>query len=306
MGCSQSSASDFREPGAKSRCSLQTRARSNSRFDLQDALGEGCFATVFEGYCKSTGTGCAIKVMDTQSLKCSAYSASPSEAERLQKMASNEVELWAKLGQHQHCIALLDSFQEHGLHFMIMEVCEGGCLLDIAEEIRGMAKSGLSDLVQGMLLGIDHCHNTSIVHRDVKPENFLLSRPRTVKLCDFGMAVVALRGALSLVGACGTGPFMSPEMAAEEPYDDKTDIWSLGVTLYDLLLGCFPYPGVECDDVKEHIIQGVPPPAYEAINGACTLSKPFEALIQSCLNRQAGQRLSSLQALRHETLNDTA
>merc|ERR1712159_56617 len=103
----------------------------------------------------------------------------------------------------------------------------------------GMEEQHLLEMFCQMLLGLEHCHEMRVVHRDVKPSNFLLSRigdvPQ-VKLCDFKLAQTKVPGRL-MFGTVGTSPFMPPEMFMGNSYNESTDIWSFGVSAFMMLFG---------------------------------------------------------------------
>merc|ERR1719502_912890 len=95
----------------------------------------------------------------------------------------------------------------------------------------------LGKMFAQMLMGISHCHSVSVVHRDVKPDNFLVSQG-VVKLCDFGLSAIIPSGGKNMGkvgGIYGTAPFMCPEMLATDWYDEKADVWSFAVIVYAFL-----------------------------------------------------------------------
>jgi len=154
-----------------------------------------------------------------------------------------------------------------------------------------------------MLLGVQACHLVDIVHRDIKPQNYLLgSDGSTVKLCDFGLAVrMPRRGQLR--GVAGTIPFTSPEMLMDSGYGrygKATDVWSYGVSAYYLCFGVFPFPKAFCQDtecMEKAILLGLPARCLQNGSGEA-------AFIAPQLERGKSARCTVEQALAHWHLQE--
>merc|ERR1719353_856031 len=147
-----------------------------------------------------------------------------------------------------------------------MEKCASG-LLQALEKMPEINERGLGTVFAQMLLGISHCHGAKVVHRDVKPDNFLVGGEggQTIKLGDFGLSAIMPKQG-KLPGVFGTAPFMCPEMLVGRWYDEKADVWSFAVIVYVLLFGLFPYMPKQQSSkaMKQAIIEGgSTPPSFE-------------------------------------------
>jgi serine/threonine protein kinase len=153
-----------------------------------------------------------------------------------------EIQLLASL-QHPNITALHTAFRHDGQLIMIMEFVEG---LTLSEKINTSPMTlgiGLN-YIQQVLSGLAYAHEHGIIHRDVKPSNIMISRDDQVKLLDFGLAFPALGSQFTSSGMIlGSLPFMSPEQVLGKQLDARSDIYSVGVTLYQLLTGNLPFEG---------------------------------------------------------------
>jgi serine/threonine-protein kinase len=153
-----------------------------------------------------------------------------------------EIQLLASL-QHPNITALHTAFRHDGQLIMIMEFVEG---LNLSEKLSAtpiMMAKGLN-YIQQALSGLAYAHDHGIIHRDVKPSNIMIGRDDQVKLLDFGLAFPALGSQFTRSGMIlGSLPFMSPEQVLGKQLDARSDIYSVGVTLYQLLTGILPFEG---------------------------------------------------------------
>jgi serine/threonine protein kinase len=229
----------------------------------------------------------------------------------LHNVAQKEVSLWQAIGNNSNCIRLCDVFVGDGLYFMVMERCSSG-LLQALEAMPEINECMIGNVCMQMLSGIAHCHSVRVVHRDVKPDNFLVGGAdgRTVKLGDFGLSArMPKQGKLS--GVYGTAPFMCPEMLNNKGHDEKADVWALAVIVYVFLYGRFPYMPKQQSSkaMKQAIIDGAAPsfePVQLKSSSSVSQKRSPDAVsfARFLLNRDPEKRPSAEQALNMPWMRD--
>jgi serine/threonine protein kinase len=217
----------------------------------------------------------------------------------LRQAAEMEAKMWKLMGQHRNIVKLHEMYQENYEMFLVMEKCECHVLNRLG---KGYRARDIAPLYQQMLSGIAHLHSIDIVHRDIKPDNFLCAGPGLdcIKLCDFGFAVLAPPGK-DLRGVYGTPPYMSPEMLTTV-YDAKTDMWSMGVCSYFILSsGKFPYEPQERTSaaMKKAIIDGQQRTNFDTPKSISLEAKEFTLAL---LDRDPIKRWTAEEALRQPYL----
>lgn len=204
---------------------------------------------------------------------------------------------------HPNCVTLHESFCEASLFYMVMERCRAS-LLDGLDQMHLASEEFLSQLFGDMLLAIAHVHSLNLIHRDIKPNNWLWGGEdgQTVKLTDFGMArVMPQKGYLT--SHCGTAPYMSPEVAGRKRYGLNSDVWSMGVTAYVLLYGGFPFMPERSSTqaMKERILIGEPAPSFApTAKDAPIPSECARRFVATLMERSQEKRCSAADALRLE------
>lgn len=159
---------------------------------------------------------------------------------------------------HQNIITVYEMFEDQAQFYLVTELCKGG---DLYDEItrRGnklFSEADAAHVIKECLLAINHCHSEKICHRDLKPENILLDTDNRVKLIDFGTAE-SFESQSGMQGLIGTAYYIAPEVLNEKgKYNEKCDIWSLGVILFMLLTGIPPFNGKTEDDIFAQIKKG--------------------------------------------------
>ncbi|XP_043333626.1 serine/threonine-protein kinase Nek5 isoform X2 [Cervus canadensis] len=221
------------------------------QYDVIKAIGEGAFGKVYLAKRKSDSEHCVIKEINFEKMPIQEKEASKKEVILLAKM------------KHPNIVTFFSSFQENNRLFIVMEYCDGGDLMKRIRRQRGVLFSEdqiLSWFVQ-ISLGLKHIHDRKVLHRDIKTQNIFLSKNGMVaKLGDFGIARV-LNNTMELARTCvGTPYYLSPEICQNKPYNNKTDIWSLGCVLYELCTLRHPFEANNLQQLVLKICQAHVPP----------------------------------------------
>jgi hypothetical protein len=260
------------------------------RYRLLDLLGEGGMGTVYKAEHTLIGRPVALKLLRA------GLSDSTEAIERFfrEARAANEV-------QNEHIVQVTDFGQlDDGANFLVMELLSGRSLRDLLNAEAPLSPPRAARLVAQMADGLAAAHAKNVIHRDLKPANIQLVQrdtdPEYVKLLDFGIAKIAEQGAnLTKTGAIlGTPAYMSPEQASSRPVDQRTDIYALGVILYEILVGQPPFTGNNPAQVLvAHLSTPVPTPREHRPD----LPEALEALVLSCLEKDPDNRPQSMEVL---------
>eukprot|EP00906_Rhabdomonas_costata_P026410 RCo037610 len=222
------------------------RKKIEDVYEMGETLGKGGFGVVRKCRNIETGVYFAAKIID----KAKAGAAGMSEI-------FSEVEIVSLLS-HRYVISLAEVFETKEALYLVMELLLGGELEARLRKIGHFPESITKRLVRNILLAVEYIHRQGIVHRDLKPANMLLandSENSEVKLADFGFAVLIGNDAC-LQACCGTTAYMAPEILCGEPYGKAVDMWSLGVIIYHLLSGGYPFDGAKNEELTDNIIAG--------------------------------------------------
>jgi tRNA A-37 threonylcarbamoyl transferase component Bud32 len=208
----------------------------HERYRIVRQLGQGGMGAVYEAEHLVMQRSVALKVINR------AYTANEAAVERFRR----EVRAAAKL-HHPNIVTAFDAENVGETHFLVMEYVAGESLARVVKERGPLPIQEACDYVQQAALGLQHAHERGMVHRDVKPDNLMLTPDGTVKVLDFGLAALtAERGTNGLTETnvvMGTPDYMAPEQAEDaRKADIRADVYSLGCTLYFLLTGSVPYP----------------------------------------------------------------
>jgi hypothetical protein len=208
----------------------------HERYHVGRLLGVGGMGSVFEAEHRVMRRPVAVKVINR------AYTANPAAVERFRR----EVQAAARLA-HPNIVTAHDAEQAGDLHFLVMELVDGKSLACVLKERGPLPIREACAYVRQAALGLQHAHEKGMVHRDVKPDNLMLTPDGTVKVLDFGLAALTAKGGSGGLTEAnvimGTPDYMAPEQAEDSHKADiRADVYSLGCTLYHLLTGNIPYP----------------------------------------------------------------
>lgn len=201
------------------------------RYHIKEPLGHGGMGIIYKGIDTSTNDVVAIKKLKSSTLQ-------PDLVERFRR----EGEALRSL-DHPNIVKFFDMFQEHNVYYLIMEYVPGGDLEHYMKQNSLSIKSIISIVIEiAEALALSHHHH--IIHRDIKPANILITDQKHVRVTDFGIALVQDQERLTETGGIiGTIDYMSPEAIQNEKLDARSDIWSLGVILFEMLSGMRPFTG---------------------------------------------------------------
>ncbi|CDW85253.1 cbl-interacting serine threonine-protein kinase 9 [Stylonychia lemnae] len=202
---------------------------------------------------------------------------------------------------HPNVVKLVEVLGNNTKIFIVLELINGGDLFDkIKEQTTGLSEQQTREYFKQILSAVEYCHKMSVFHRDLKPENILVDDNNQLKISDFGLSSFNPKTTYPNLSntTCGTLSYISPEILKNEPYDAKfTDIWSLGVILYYMLVGKLPFDSKDMKKQLEKIIIGdFIFPATVHGKPAKKVTKHAKTLIQAILNPNPRKR-PSLQSI---------
>ncbi|MGM0575820.1 MAG: protein kinase domain-containing protein [Myxococcota bacterium] len=245
----------------------------HDRYEFVEKLGEGGNGVIYRAVDKTLGRQLAIKMIGQTAL--------PSDVAK--RFFLREAQTAARLN-HPGIVTIYDMGEIEGRSYIAMELIDGESLADrLAGGSGRISPEALMPIVQSLCSALDYAHERGVIHRDVKLENVMLSRDGSVKLMDFGLAKAIHGSPDRTLMITGTPLYMSPEQIAGEDVDHRTDIYALGVMVFRLLTGRWPY--FDDDVLDQHQHSPVPDPCQANPD----LPAGFRDLIQRAMakDRQA-------------------
>jgi eukaryotic-like serine/threonine-protein kinase len=203
------------------------------RYQIEASIGSGGMAEVYRGFDPVLSRTVAIKVLSPQFARDSSF------VQRFRREAQAAARL-----NHPNIVGVYDTGQDDGTQFIVMEFIEGRTLGDFLALGRRPTPVQAAEIAQKICSALAAAHAQGVIHRDIKPGNVMVTRDGTVKVMDFGIArVLGPETAPQTSAVLGTASYLSPEQAQGEPVDARTDIYSLGAVLYEMLTGRPPFTG---------------------------------------------------------------
>ena len=254
----------------------------SDRYEIIEKVGSGGMADVYKAKCHRLNRFVAIKVLKPE------FSSDRSFVNKFRGEAQSAAGL-----SHPNIVNVYDVGDDDGLHYIVMELVEGITLKKFIERKGKLEiKEAIGISIQ-IAQGMEAAHANHIIHRDIKPQNIIISKEGKVKVTDFGIAKATTSNTITS-NAMGSVHYLSPEQARGGYSDEKSDIYSLGVTMYEMLSGQVPFAGDNNVSVALAHIQGEAVPLKE-INP--DIPHGVDMIVQKCMQKKPERRYLSVSEL---------
>ena len=262
----------------------------NDRYRVERSVGRGGMAEVFLAHDLLLDRPVALKVLFPE------YANDPNFVERFRREAQSAAGL-----THPNIVAVYDWGKVNNTYFIAMEFVQGRTLASILKEKLRLTARQACDVAVDVASALGFAHENGVVHRDIKPGNILIGSTGQIKVADFGIARAlgsAVEDGLTQTGSVmGTATYLSPEQAQGSQPDPRSDIYSLGVMMYEMVAGRAPFVGDNAVGIAYQQVHGVPPALSEFV---ADVPREFEAIVAKCMAKSAERRYVNANALRDD------
>ena len=259
-------------------------------YKIEKEIGIGRNSHVNLGIQKDTGQLVTIKIIDKTD-----------ETKNEEELVRYEIDI-LKFCHHKNIVHLIDYFETIENIIIILNYIEGNTLGEYLKNNNfNFKESKIANIVLQIANGIKYLHKFGIIHRDLKPDNIMITQNNSeVKIMDFGLSKIASKEE-KLIEGFGTLYYAAPEIIQNMPYNKEVDVWSLGVILYYMFTGCYPFMGKEEDEIEDKIINE----PVEFKDGEWeVISDKVKDLIRKCLEKNPEERITIDDFINHPWFNN--
>ena len=259
---------------------IEVGMKLDDRYELMEQIGAGGMALVFRATDHRTGHDVAVKILRPEYAR----------DQEFLEWFDREADAASKM-THHNIVNLLDVGQVDNIRYLVMEYVRGKTLKDVIREKGPLPYHIAGQIAIRILSALQHAHNNGIIHRDIKPQNILVHSEGHIKVADFGIARVA--GAETLArtdNVMGSVYYFSPEQASGKDVTRASDIYSVGVVLYEMLTGTVPFDGDSPVAVALQQISAQPRPVSELVPG---IPKAMERIVAKAMEKKPERRFQT-------------
>lgn len=272
-----------------------TQLQTLGKYQIQGILGKGAMGVVYKAFDPNIARTVAIKTIHASLLDTDM-------GRELLNRFRNEAQAVGRLN-HANIVAIYEFDQSHGTPYFVMEFVEGQDLKSLQKDGRKFTPEEAVNIVASILSALAYTHKLGIVHRDIKPANVFITHDHHIKLADFGIARVDNAELTQMGSVLGTPSYMSPEQCKGMKVDARSDLFSTGVVLYELLVGRKPFGGENTHAIMHSVLSSEPARPTSHDNA---LPKAFDDIVRKALAKKLEDRYQTADAFRADLLKAVA
>ena len=251
------------------------------KYELRRILGKGAMGTVYEGFDPIIARQVAIKTVRLPD---------PDDVEAQDELARfrREAQAAGRLS-HPNIVGVFDYGETPELAYIVMEFVDGTSLKDVVDKKERFELAEIVRIMESLMAGLQFSHDRGVVHRDIKPANIMLTKAGEIKIADFGIARIESSSMTQAGTMLGTPSYMSPEQFMGQTVDSRTDLYSSGVMLYQLLTGEKPFEGGLTAIMHKVLNTEPPPPSALSV----TVPHAFDNVVQKAMAKRPADRFAT-------------
>jgi serine/threonine protein kinase len=245
-----------------------------NRYEIIEKIGGGGMSNVYKAKCNVLNRYVAIKILRDELTQDSEF------VEKFKQESLSAASL-----THPNIVNIYDTGIEDDIYYIVMEYVKGETLKNYIKRMTRLSEEEAVKISRQVAEALRHAHLNNIVHRDIKPHNILLTEDGTAKVTDFGIARASTSSTINNTSnVIGSVHYFSPEQARGGYVDEKSDIYSLGIVMYEMVTGTLPFDADNHISVAMKQIQEKPVPPSKRVKNV-NISKNYEDIIMKCLEK---------------------